>query len=235
MLNRRSIFPLIASPYFFIPTIARADRLDSLLDGLNIVENNMSMEPVGGGRTVGRSDDQVRMMSNIAGFSQSHTRSSLSTYGATTTSGYSVARFTSDYQQVCLPLSVIGDPYQTAFAGAMTLLEGPNLVGLATCTEILARQGYSGSQIIDLVWPVRPAVDYHADPNARERGIITFGGITRHGGRFQDRDVLHARSAECVLRYGHQNGSPDGSGEGAVVVSGRVELRFEFDYSDVFV
>jgi hypothetical protein len=73
------------------------------------------------------------------------------------------------------------------------------------------------------------------DGPSRERALVTFNSIakakTLQGEDvFLDRDVLHARAAQCVLRYTHQNGIPDGGGQGALIVDGQEQFRFEYKY-----
>jgi hypothetical protein len=98
-------------------------------------------------------------------------------------------------------------------------------------TDLLSDKGYSASQIHDLVWPLAPCSQ---EVWRRERALIRFQSITSaivSGQKYYaDRDVLRARLAVCALRYEHDNGVPNGGGEGELIVNGRADFRFSFQY-----
>jgi hypothetical protein len=83
--------------------------------------------------------------------------------------GYLFARFTTNRHNCCFPLGTVDNQNTQAYGGAMTLLEGPNLVGLRVMTDLLAQRGYTSPQLLDFVWPLQPSFE-----SRRERALITF-------------------------------------------------------------
>lgn len=143
--------------------------------------------------------------------------------------GYIFARVSANGRNICAPMGGVREQTQGAYGGAYTLLEGPNLVGLRVLAAMLADRGVSQREIMDLVWPVRSS----ATGGARERALLFFDRVVAvqgADGLFHDRDVLHARSAQTVLRYAHRDGTPTGDGEGAVIQNGAVVFQYRFTF-----
>jgi hypothetical protein len=252
MLHRRKLITggtaLLAAPYFYFPTTIKA-KSDALNDGLvaNItrVVDNMSMRPAGrqdgtnvqvagGGTVYGRSvNNQANYMARDANFTEVQTTTEYTRSVCANSVGYTFARFQRSFRNCCLPMGVVGSQeLNVGYAGAMTLLEGPNLVALRVLTDVLRERRYSAEQITDLCWPLAPSFEAK-----RERALILFTGITRlsqpdDGYWYADRDVLKAKSARCALLYSHDaHGTPDGGGRAGLYVDGREELRVEFQYN----
>lgn len=248
MKNRREILvtggSLIAAPYFFIPTIVKADALtDGLVQEIGRVTDNLAMRPAGpqdgrdlqvagGGTIFGRSvTNQAQVMADHGRFTEVHSASSETREVSSNGQGYLFARFRQNFRNCCLPLGFIPSQNGHSYGGAMTLIEAPNLVGLRVLTDLLKARSYTAEQISDLCWPVRPC----NDGIVRQRAFITFDAVSRmkdarNNDVYLDRDVLLATSATCTLRYTHQNGVPDGGGEGALIVAGQEQFRYEFKY-----
>jgi hypothetical protein len=234
----------LATPYFFSIRTIRADTLnDGLVANVTRVSNNLSIPPAGpqrggdvqvagGGTVFARSvNGQGDLMARSGGFTQiqnttQHTRSVCAN-----PTGYFFTRFQQSYRNCCLPLGVVSNQGVTVYAGAMTLLEGPNLVALRVLTDELIKRNYTSQQVMDFVWPLRPCRVDH-----RERALITFSNIQYvklFDGRmgYADRDVLSAKSADCALQYSYTDkGAPDGGGRAALIINQREEFRVEFQY-----
>lgn len=238
----------LAAPYFYSTTIIKADELtDGLVDNVRVLADNLSMTPAG---RVDGNDREVAGGGTVYGRTQTAQTDEMASEGSFVVTveddvatrelcsdgiGYMFARFTESRRNCCLPLGYVANQNEKLYGGAMTLLEGPNLVGLRVLTAILKNKGYNSTQISDLCWPVRPSITSN-----RERALVLFQSeirkVTYNGTRvYADRDVLHANAAECVLRYTHKNGIPDGGGQGALIVSGQEQFRFDFQFNkDVF-
>ncbi|RWQ59649.1 hypothetical protein [Mesorhizobium sp.] len=240
----------MAAPYFYTSTIVRADELtDGLVDNVRVLTSNLSMSPAGrsdgtdrqvagGGTVYGRTvQEQADVMANAGEFVATYEEAVETTELYSNGTGYTFVRFREGFRNCCLPLGYVANQNGAAFGGAMTLVEGPNLVALRVLTTLLIERNYTESQVSDLCWPVRPSIDAK-----RERAMIyfkTIPEITDENGQnvYADRDVLHARGAECVVRYTHKpTGEPDGGGEGALIVNGLTEFRFDFRFRpEIFI
>jgi hypothetical protein len=236
----------LATPYFFVPTIVKANPLtDGLVDSVHVTVDNLGMTPsgqqngrdvsvAGGGTVFGRTiRGQADLMAGGrgTGFTEIEHSSPVTQQVCSNGTGYLFARFTKSFTNCCLPLGVVASQNTDVYAGAMTLLEGPNLVGLQVMTTLLKERNNSSERISDLCWPIRPSI-----VAARERAVITFEHIAMikdNNGEdaYADRDALFARSAVCALRYTHVNGKPDGGGEGALIVNRQVQFQYEFRYN----
>ncbi|WP_150129124.1 hypothetical protein [Rhizobium phaseoli] len=234
----------MAAPYFFTSTIVKADELtDGLIKDVKVVANALSMVPagrvdgtdrqvVGGGTVYGRAlQQQADTMVNNGNFTVTVDDEAETRELCSNGTGYMFTRFRPNLRNCCLPLGSVSNQDGTAHGGAMTLVEGPNLVALRVLVGLLENRGYSSSQISDYCWPLRPSVDA-----MRERALIFFNQVIKVHNRqgnsvYADRDVLHASAADCVVRYTHNKGVPDGGGEGAIIVNNKVELRFAFKFT----
>lgn len=249
MLSRRLLLAAgahsLAAPYFYIPTIVKADELsDGLVNNVQVLANNLSMSPAGrldganhqvagGGTVYGRGlQEQADLMANVGAFVETVEDVAETRELCSNGTGYTFVRFQSSFRNCCLPLGYVRNQDESAYGGAMTMVEGPNLVALRVLTVLLKEQSFTPIQISDLCWPIRPSIEAK-----RERALIVFQEeITKVNNEngdsvYADRDVLHARSADCVVRYTHVNGEPDGGGEGALIVNGQEEFRFEFRFN----
>jgi hypothetical protein len=243
MLNRRNVVIrgscLLAAPYFFFPKkVYAVDQLTSgLIKEARLVTNRLSMRPagaqdgtdrqvMGGGTLFGRTLRE--QADHMAGdhFTEIETSDQVTREVHSNGIGYMFARFRSNRHNICCPLGIMSVQNGGPYAGAMTLIEGPNLVALQGITGILEKQGFSSTQMHDLCWPTRVS-----DLQKRERALVTIGGVTRlTTGEWADRDVLYARSAVCSLLYEHNNGVPTGFGDAALIRNGQEELRVRFTY-----
>jgi hypothetical protein len=233
-----------AAPYFFTLRTAKADELnDGLVNSVRVVSNNLGIQPsghvgndivTGGGTVFGRSTRaQADHMAQNGRFTQVLSSDEHTANVCSNQTGYMFTRFQSNFFNFCAPLGIVASQdISSAYAGAMTLLEGPNFVGLRVLTELLVQRGYTPEQAFDYVWPLEPSSNVIYK---RERALISFDSIaseTRDGATYiADRDVLIARRARCAIRYTNSNGRPDGGGQGALIVNGEEQFRFEFKYN----
>jgi hypothetical protein len=244
MLNRRKVVAggsaLLAAPYFFFSSkVYAVDQLTAgLIKEASLVTDHLSMRPagaqdgtdrqvVGGGVLLGRTVREQADMMTKDNFTDIETSERVTREVHSNGMGFMFARFSASRHNICCPFGVISNQSGGPYAGAMTLLEGPNLVAFRGITEILVQRGYSATQIHDLCWPIS------GSPVAmRMRALINFGRILKVPGsdEWADRDVLTARAAQCVLRYSHIGGVPDGGGEAALIRNGETELRLAFKY-----
>ncbi|MGH2582213.1 MAG: hypothetical protein ACRDFQ_04885 [Anaerolineales bacterium] len=246
MQNRRTLLAggacALGAPYFFFTRTVKADQLTGgLVKAVTVVADSMDMRPAGpqtgadvglsgGGTIVGRGiRGQADLMARDR-FTEIDRSSEYTRQLCSNGFSYTFVRFRKSFHNCCLPLGVVADQSTEVYAGAMTLLEGPNLVALQAMTNLLKQRHYSPQQITDLCWPLRPS--YSA---RRERALIQFESISQINGSdgqrvYADRDVLYARKAKCVLRYTHSHGVPDGGGEGALIINEKVQLRYEFKF-----
>jgi hypothetical protein len=239
MERRRVIAGILALPWLFVPKVVKADQItEGLIQNIARVREAFAMIPIGpqdgtdlktsGG--VIRGETIRRLTSRIARSDwvgvTPETRDVYSNGR-----GFMLVRFNNTLHNCSIPLGMIDDQDSDVYSGAMTLLAGPAIVALRVMTDLLRQRSYSSEQIFDLCWPTRPSVMRN-----RERAVMTFQTIVKIMGPtgntvYADRDVLFAKAATCALHYLHDaNGAPDGGIQGALIVNGREEFRFEAHY-----
>jgi hypothetical protein len=246
MITRRDAIALGATalvmPYFYSVRTAKADILnDGLIANITRVSDNLSLKPsgrqadvVGGGTDFGRAvRAQADMMADAGRFTEVLQNTDYTSNVCSNEIGYTFARFQNNEHNFCCPIGKTSSlDINVGYSGAMTLLEGPNFVGLRVMTDLLNEKGYSVDEIMGFVWPLSPSSN---EVKIRERAKITYQSIHSEtiGGKvvFADRDVLHAKNAKCVMRYTEQNGVPDGGGQAALIVNRKEEFRVEFRYN----
>lgn len=231
---------MIAAPALLKGTRAIADSslFNGMVEAIDVFTDNISMVPAGssdgltdvapaGGTQVAK--ETISAQSNLMKSKfPLHEKSAQSTREIFVNNDcYIFSRFTNSRKNLCLPMGIVSDQnLSRGYAGAMTLIEGPNLTGLAALTVLLRDRGYSPAQIQSLVWPVKVS---KSGP-ARERANITFQGVGVSNGVYLDRDVLRAKEAICLIQYEHHFGKPTGRGAMGLVVSGKPEFEAGFSY-----
>ena len=246
-MQRRALLKSVAgaaltTPYFFHSTIIKADTLTGgLIDEIVSVSGNIDFvagatqtdalendQQIGGGTIQSRAvQSQTDYMSGQ--FSRIHDGSAHTERVVHGVYGYFYSRFQDNFGNCCFPLGYTGNQDTTSvLRGAMTYLEGPNLVGLRALTDELRQRGFTGSEITNYIWPVIPSSREAAD---REIAYIYFESVQRTDGIWRDRDVLRAQNGICAIQFTHDaDGRPDGGGRAALIVDGAEQVRVEFRY-----